>query len=83
MTLAQANSIFQKKYPTGEIFAHGFGEGLAESTQKKHTCLCFKEGGKVYSYNDSYENVLYRLGLYIKPVNRWWDDGEELEFDEL
>lgn len=84
MTLVQANSIFKAKYPTGEIFAHGFGDGSAEATSLQRTALVFNEGGKVYVYRDSYENTLVRLGLYEKPVDRWWDDGgEEFEFDEL
>ena len=88
MTLAQANNIFKAKYPTGEIFAHGFGDGSAESTAIQRTALVFKDGGKVYVYRDSYEGTLKRLGLIetkpievLKPDDISWDELIDLGFD--
>lgn len=83
MTLAQANAIFKTTYPTGEIFAHGFGDGSSESTSMQRTALVFKQGGNIYSYRSSYEGTLKKLGLLKNETNNIVSNNSNNSDDEF
>ena len=83
MTLKQANVIFTKKYPNGEIFSHNFGAGYSDNTMKNKVALVFEKGKKVYIYNGSYEKVLSKLGFTIPKTEKQLECEKQIEnFDK-
>ena len=68
MTVKEANALFQTKYPEGEFFGSHFGANFALNDNGRmygKCALCFKKGGKVYTYSGTYEKVLARLGFTV------------------